>query len=126
MKSNKWIDMWCALPLGQRRAIVVLLCVVVLLTLVQVAVNVHTRKALSTTADYTVLEDDIAHFRSQLDTIPEEERPPVYVRRTHARPDTTSTPSVPMRSVTRKKQKTTPQQPEVLQPIPRIDVDKEP
>ena len=84
---NKWIDSWINMPRGQRRAIVVLLCVVVLLCGVQAIAWSYRRHVEKQTTDYSVLEQEIENFRSLIDTIPVDRRRPTYVRRTHARPD---------------------------------------
>lgn len=102
---NKWIDMWMELSRGQRRAVVVLLCVIAMLCVAQVVAWQMREHHRETTADYSVLEQEITRFRSQLDTVPVENRPPVYVRRTHARPDTTQ--SLHIKSGSKKKKERT-------------------
>ena len=89
MKWNKWFDKWLSLPRGQRRATLILLVVALLLCIAQLVASHYRHTYRPPTTDYTQLEEEIALFRSQLDTIPEEERRPTYIRRTHARYDST-------------------------------------
>lgn len=89
MKSNKWMDMWLALPRGQRRAVVVLLCAIILLCVGQIVAWHYRSDNRALNNDYSLLEQEITLFRSQIDSIPLDERRPAYVRRTHATPDTT-------------------------------------
>ena len=118
MKHNRWSDKWLALPRGQRRATVVLLCVVVLLAVVQPVVTQTTHRRDSVEADYTVLKQEIEQFCSQLDTIPEEERRPVYIRRTHARPDST----IDNRKVVRTRKKAATQPTQLpIEAVPRLE-----
>ena len=89
MKWNKWSDKWLSLPRGQRRATLFLVVVALVLCIAQLAAIHYRHTQQPPASDYTQLEQEIALFRSQLDTIPEEERRPTYIRRTHARNDST-------------------------------------
>ena len=118
MKWNKWLDKWTALPRGQRRATIVLLVVACVLCIAQLIASHYSHSKPTPDGNYTLLEEEIALFRSQLDTIPEEERRPVYIRRTHAHKDST----YPIFKPKQKKRK--PQvevQPTKIEPVPRID-----
>lgn len=109
--------MWMELSRGQRRAVLVLLCVIMLLCVVQVITQCIKAQQSEMTADYSVLEQEITEFRSQLDTIPVENRPPTYLRRTHARPDSTHNTHVKFH---RKKAKTK-ATPRTIDDTPRVD-----
>lgn len=87
MNKNQWLDLWMMLPQGQRRILLLLVCVIVLLCVVRGVAALQ--RSDEPTADYSALEQEITDFRSQLDTIPLDERRPVYERRTDARRDTT-------------------------------------
>ncbi len=88
MMRSKWKDSWLNLPRGQRRAIVALLCIIMLLSGVQMVAWRYRKHTEKITTDYSALEQEIDDFRSYIDTIPVEQRRPVYKRRTHALPDT--------------------------------------
>ena len=118
MKWNKWFDKWLSLPRGQRRATLILLVVAFLLCIAQLVATHYRHTYQPPTTDYTQLEEEIALFRSQLDTIPEEDRRPTYIRRTHARYDST----YPVVKPTRKRVK--PQvekQPPKIEAVPRLE-----
>ena len=118
MKDNAWNDKWLALPRGQRRATVVLLCVVVLLAIAQLVATHIAHHRNQVTADYTALEQEIVQFCSQLDTVPDEERRPAYIRRTHARPDSALDNS----RVVRKSVKAISHKPQrPIEAVPRLD-----
>ena len=120
MKWNKWTDKWISLPRGQRRATIVLLIIAGVLCIAQLIVSYRQQTSQEASTDYTLLEDEIRIFRSQLDTIPPEERRPTYVRRTHARNDSTYS------SMQDNRKKSTPkakQQPQQIESVPRIDED---
>lgn len=118
MNWNKWIDKWTALPHGQRRATIILLIASCILCIVQLIASQHSYHTSTPTGDYTQLEGEIARFRSQLDTIPEAERRPIYIRRTHARKDSTYPTIEPKKSNKKPLKK---DNPTTLQPVPRID-----
>lgn len=118
MKWHKWLDKWTALSRGQRRATIILLIASCILCIVQLITSQHSSRTSTTTGDYTQLEEEIARFRLQLDTIPEAERRPVYIRRTHARKDSTY-PIIKTKKSNKKSQ--TQDKPTTLQPVPRID-----
>lgn len=88
MNKNNMLDMWMTIPRGQRRVLMLLVCIIVILSVVQVVVSLQRNSSEEPAADYSLLEQEIADFRSQLDTIPLDERRPVYVRRTNVEPDT--------------------------------------
>ena len=117
MKWNKWLDKWTALPRGQRRATIVLLVVACVLCIAQLIASHYNHTRTTPNGNYTLLEEEIALFRSQLDTIPEEERPAVYIRRTHARKDSTY-PIIKPKRKPRKPQVEV--QPKQIEPVPRI------
>lgn len=122
MNKNRWNDKWLALPRGQRRATIVLLCVVVMLAVARLVVAHITENKPQVPADYSSIEQEIELFRMQLDTIPVEERRPVYLRRTHARPDSTIDNIKPRRKPSQ--QAATPQ-PRRIEPVPRLDDDEQ-
>ena len=63
------MEMWMSLPRGQRRATIVLLALVLLLCGAQVVASMWRTHNNEATADYTMLEQEIEQFRSQLDTM---------------------------------------------------------
>lgn len=87
MSNNRWVDMWMMIPRGERRVLLLLLCVLVALGMVRLMFSADHRPANDNSADYSVLEQEITDFRSQLDTIPLDERRPTYSRRTNTDPD---------------------------------------
>jgi hypothetical protein len=92
--------------------------VALLLCIAQLVASHYRHTYRPPTTDYTQLEEEIALFRSQLDTIPEEDRRPTYIRRTHARYDST----YPVVKPTRKRIK--PQvekQPPKIESVPRLE-----
>lgn len=88
MKNGKWLDKWYALSRGQRRVTMLLLVVMALLAVAQIVASYNRACVMTEVEDFAQLEQDIAEFRSHLDTIPLHERRPVYHRRTHAHRDT--------------------------------------
>ncbi|MBR3950998.1 MAG: hypothetical protein IKJ79_03700 [Bacteroidaceae bacterium] len=119
MKWNKWLDKWISLPRGQRRATLILLVVAGLLCIAQLLASLYRHNYQPPITDYSQLEEEIVLFRSQLDTIPEEERRPTYIRRTHARKDSTY-PTI--NSTRNKKTKPSPkEEPIKIEAVPRIE-----
>lgn len=119
MKWNKWLDKWISLPRGQRRATLILLVVAGLLCIAQLLASLYRHNYQPPITDYSQLEEEIVLFRSQLDTIPEEERRPTYIRRTHARKDSTY-PTI--NSTQNKKTKPSPkEEPIKIEAVPRIE-----
>lgn len=84
MNRNDWVDMWLVLSRGQRRVIILLACIIVILCIARIAVSVQRTNSVEPSTDYSVLEQEIATFRSQLDTVPLDERRPLYIRRAEA------------------------------------------
>ncbi len=82
MNRNSWFDKWMSLPRGQRRATVVLLCVIVALCGVQAYVRMQGHHATPSTTDYSVIQQEIDRFRSRLDSVPLSARRKPYVRHT--------------------------------------------
>ena len=121
MKWNKWLDKWTALPRGQRRATIILLIVSCVLCIVQLITSHHSSTTTTPSGDYTQLEEEIALFRSQLDTIPEAERRPIYIRRTHAHKDSAFTNIQPKKKNHKKSKSQTKREPTFLEPVPRIN-----
>ena len=120
MKWNEWLDKWTALPRGQRRATLVLLIVASILCVAQIVASHHRHTTTPTSADYSQLEEEIALFRQQLDTIPESDRRPTYIRRTHARKDSTYPTIQPKKKSSKKSKSRTQSQPSKIEPVPRI------
>lgn len=89
MSKNKLVDMWMMIPRGERRVLLLLLCVLAALGMVRWMFSTERQEGRDATADYSVLEQEITDFRSQLDTIPPDERRPTYRRRTNVEPDST-------------------------------------
>lgn len=82
MNRNSWLDKWMSLPRGQRRATVVLLCVIVVLCGLQMYVRVQEHYATPSATDYSVIQQEIDRFRSHLDSVPLSARRKPYVRHT--------------------------------------------
>lgn len=122
----KWIDMWMSLTKGQRRATLILLAVVAIVGAVQVVVSHSHRNSHDVTADYTVLESEIALFRQSLDTIPPSERPSGYHRRTDSKPDTMSIKPMEEVKSSQPAKHTASPTPQVLEAMPRISGDNTP
>ena len=120
MKWNKWTDKWISLPRGQRRATIVLLIIAGVLCIAQLVISYRQQTSQKASTDYTMLEDEISLFRSQLDTIPTEERRPTYIRRTHARNDSTYSS---MQHIKKKSTSKAKPQPRQIESVPRIDED---
>lgn len=118
MSRSKWMEKWMALPRGQRRATIVLLIVASILCVVQLVVSHYKNVPQECTADYSQLEEEIVLFRSQLDTIPVEERRPTYHRRTHTR-DTSYIK--PVKANVKKIKKSIPR---AIEPVPRVVEDQ--
>lgn len=110
MNRNSIIDAWLSMSRGRRRATVIMAVVVLLLAAAQMFLSRRSGSSEAAPADYSVLEQEIALFRSLTDTIPPGERPPAYVRHTHVVYDTAATPSVQPATV----------QARSLQPVPRL------
>lgn len=88
MNRNSWLDKWMSLPRGQRRATVVLLCVIVVLCGLQAYIRVQDSHATPSTTDYSVIQQEIDLFRSHLDSVPLSDRRKPYVRHTKVVRDT--------------------------------------
>lgn len=118
------MEMWMSLPRGQRRATIVLLALVLLLCGAQVVASMWRTHNNEATADYTMLEQEIEQFRSQLDTMSLKERKEKYWRRTHARPDTSEAAQKALQRANKKiKERKRAQEPAPIRPIvpvPRI------
>lgn len=117
MNKNQWLDMWMILPRGQRRILMVLLCVIAILCVVRGIAALQRNNDKVVTADYSALEQEITEFRSQLDTIPLDERRPVYVRRTNAQPDTTAAKPLTLKHRDTSKQQHSPREIETMQRV---------
>lgn len=112
MNRNSWLDKWMSLPRGQRRATIILLCIIVILCALQIYIHVDQRSAKPSSSDYSALQQEIELFRSQLDSIPVSARRKPYVRHTKVVHDTVKNS---LRPSTVK--------PPVLEPVPRIKRD---
>lgn len=121
MKWNKWIDKWTALPRGQRRATIILLIVAGILCIVQLIASHIRQTPHPNPTDYTQLEEEIRLFREELDTVPLSNRRPQYIRRTHARYDSTYPTTLPASAA--KTHYNTPQV-RPIEAVPRIDSDR--
>lgn len=108
MNRNSFIDAWLALSRGQRRATVVLVAVIVVMAILQVGISYHKGQRRDATAEYSVLQQEIALFRSQADSVLPVDDKHSYVRHTRVVPDT----------VGYKPQNASSQR--VMQPVPRI------
>ena len=119
MNRNSWLHIWLALPRGQRRVMVVLLCVILLLGGIDMGWKIYENNHKTTTADYSLLEEDIAAFRLQLDTVPVANRRKTYIRHTKVVRDTVANKELPTKQ--RKGAKTS-RQPEQrsMQAVPRV------
>ena len=108
MNRNSWLDKWMSLPRGQRRATIILLCIIIILCSTQTIVYIHRQRSVPASADYSVLQQEIDQFRSQLDSVPVSDRRKPYVRHAKVVPDTAKS-SVRPHAVKRK----------TLEPVPR-------
>lgn len=125
VRKNRFTDMWLSMPRGQRRATIALLFVIVLLAVAQVVVSTTRHHRQEVTPDYSLLEDEISYFRTQIDSLPVDERRPTYWRRTHAGPDSsvaaqraTQRAKEHMRKGEYSRKLSTPR---IIEPVPRIE-----
>lgn len=108
MNRNSFIDAWLALSRGQRRATLVLAVVVIVMAALQAGVSYHRSQRHDATADYSVLQQEIALFRSQADSVFQVDAKHTYVRHTRV-----------VRDTVEYKPQNDPSQ-HHLQPVPRI------
>lgn len=120
MKLNIFNDAWLALPRGQRRATVILLCIIVVLCGVRVVVGIYRDDADVTTDDFVVVEQEIEQFRKTLDTIPTDKKGKSLLRHKKVMYDTVFINTPSRRAPIKEKRKEN-QGYDILQPIPRIE-----
>lgn len=107
MNRNSFIDTWLALSRGQRRATIVLVLAIAILAVWQVRVSHDKRQRREAPSNYSVLQQEIALFRSQADSVLPQGGKSTYVRHTSVVRDTVNT--FPKRPSQR-----------AMQPVPRI------